>query len=808
MNRYICIHGHFYQPPRENPWLEEIELQDPAYPYHDWNERITAECYAPNTASRILDPERRIIDIINNYAKISFNFGPTLLSWMERHQPDVYRAIIEADRFTQERFSGHGSAIAQAYNHMIMPLANVRDKRTQVIWGIKDFEYRFGRKPEGMWLPETAVDLETLDIMAEQGIKFTILAPHQARRVRKMGDKRWKDVSGRKIDPKIPYLCKLPSGKTINLFFYDGPISHDVAFGGLLNSGELFAARLLSAFADREAQPQLVHIATDGESYGHHHRFGDMAMAYVLHYIESNNLAKLTNYAEYLEKHPPTHQAEITENSSWSCTHGVERWRSDCGCNTGMHPGWTQGWRAPLREAMNWLRDNLIPLYEGEVAFYVQDPWRAREDYIEVILDRSIQNVESFFSKRAVRELSKEEKVKVLKLLEMQRHAMLMYTSCGWFFDEVSGIEAVQVMQYASRAMQLAKEVSGQDLESDYLKILERVPSNISDFKNGAHIHEMFVRPVTLDLLKVAAHYALSSLFEEYPETINIFCYTADSEIYDLNEAGIQRLAVGRARIRSDITGEESDISFAVLHLGDHNLNGGVREYMGDDSFSIMCQEIKDAFMKSDIPEVIRLMDKHYGTHNYSLWHLFRDEQRKVLNQILDSTLKEIEASFRQISEYHYPIMQVIKEMGILLPKALATPMEFILNTDIYKLLESEELDVDRLQNLVEGIKKLSLELDKTTLGFVASQKINSLMERLSQTPEDVSLLEPIEAIFRILSALPLEFDLWKTQNIYFSIGKQLYSRMREKAEKGDQAAKKWVEHFNSLENYLHVRST
>jgi len=727
---------------------------------------------------------------------------------MERHQPDVYRAIIEADRLTQERFSGHGSAIAQAYNHMVMPLANGRDKRTQVIWGIKDFEYRFGRKPEGMWLPETAVDLETLGIMAERGIKFTILAPRQAQRVRKIGDKKWNDVSGGKIDPKMPYMCRLPSGKTINLFFLKGPISHDVAFGGLLNSGEIFVARLLGAFTESGAQPQLVHIATDGESYGHHHRFGDMSLAYALYHIESNNLAKLTNYAEYLEKHPPTHQAEITENSSWSCTHGVERWKSDCGCNTGRHPGWTQGWRAPLREAMDWLRDNLTQLYEGEIASYVKDPWRAREDYIEVILNRSGEKVELFFSKHAIRELSKEEKVKVLKLLEMQRHAMLMYTSCGWFFDEISGIETVQLMQYASRAMQLAKEISGQDLESNYLKILERVTSNISDFKNGAHIYEMFAKPATLDLLKVAAHYAISSLFEEYPETIKIFCYTANSEIYDLNEAGIQRLALGRACIRSDITGEETDISFAVLHLGDHNLIGGVREYRADDSFSIMCQEIKDAFMKSDVAEVIHLLDKHYGTHSYSLWHLFRDEQRKVLNQILDSTLKEIEASFRQIYEHHYPIMQVIKERGILLPKAFVATTEFIINTDIRKLLEDEELDLERLQKLAEEAKRWIIELDKTTLGFVASQKINSLMERLSQTPEDVSLLEPIEAIFRILSALPLELDLWKTQNIYFSIGKQLYSRMREKAEKGDQAAKKWVEHFNSLENYLHVRST
>ena len=805
MNRYICIHGHFYQPPRENPWLEEVELQDSAYPYHDWNERITSECYAPNTASRILDPDKRIIDIVNNYAGISFDIGPTLLSWLKMHHPDLYQALIEADQLSQKRFSGHGSATAQAYNHIIMPLANSRDKRTQVLWGIRDFEYRFKRMPEGMWLPETAINLETLDVLAEHGIGFTILAPRQAQRVREIGKEEWGDVNGEEIDPRMPYLCRLPSGKTINLFFYDGLIAHDVAFGGLLNNGTSFADRMIGGFSDTE-EPQLVHIATDGESYGHHHRYGDMALACALHHIESGNLADLTNYAEYLEKHPPTHEVAIIENSSWSCAHGVERWRSDCGCNTMANPGWNQEWRAFLREAMDWLRDNLIPIYEREIALYVQDPWQARDDYIMVILNRSAQNVEAFLSRHVIRELSEKEKVKVLKLLEMQRCAMLMYTSCGWFFDEISGIETVQVMRYASCAIQLAKEVGGEDLESGYLDILKRAESNIPDFENGVQVWETFVKPAALDLLKVGAHYAISSLFEEYPETINIFCYTAESEIYDLNESGIQKLAVGKARIHADITGEEQLVCFAVLHFGDPNLIGGVREYRGDDCFALMRQEITDAFTKSDIPEVIRLMDRHFETHGYSLWRLFKDEQRKVLNQILEPILSEIEASSSQTYEQHYPIMQVMRDLRIPLPKALAATAEFVLNTDLRKSLETEELDLEHLQKLVEEIKKWSFELDRTTLGFVASQRINSLMEKLSLTPEDVSLLKRIETIFRILSALSLELDLWKTQNIYFSISKQLNSGMRERVERGDETAKKWVEHFDNLQDYIYMR--
>jgi len=441
MNKYICIHGHFYQPPRENPWLEEIEVQDSAYPYHDWNEKITAECYAPNTASRILDSENRIIGITNTYAKISFDFGPTLLSWMERHKPDVYQAILDADKLSMENFSGHGSAIAQAYNHMIMPLANKRDKYTQVIWGIKDFEKRFNRYPEGMWLPETAVDLETLEVLVSLGIKFTVIAQRQAGRVKRIGETgNWVDATDEKIDSTMNYLCHLPSGQSINIFFYNGKIAQEVSFGGLLSDGEGFAKTLLSAFNDVNDHPQIVHIATDGETFGHHHRFGEMALSYCLYHIESGNLAKITNYGEYLDKHSPTHIVEIIDNSSWSCVHGVERWRDNCGCSTGSNPGWDQAWRKPLRVAMDWLRDRIIPVFRSEASKYFEDPWNVRDEYIEVILDRSRNNVESFLKKHAARELSRSEMVRALKLLEMQRNAMLMYTSCGWFFDDISGI--------------------------------------------------------------------------------------------------------------------------------------------------------------------------------------------------------------------------------------------------------------------------------------------------------------------------------------------------------------------------------
>ncbi len=805
MSYYVCIHGHFYQPPRENPWLEEVELQEGAHPYHDWNEKITAECYAPNTASRILNSERKIIEIVNNYSKISFDFGPTLLLWLERHAPEVYQVIIETDKECQKKYSGHGPAIAQVYNHMIMPLANSRDKRTQVVWGIRDFEHRFGRKPEGMWLPETAVDLETLDIMAEYGIKFTILAPHQASRIRKIGEEKWNNVLGGNINPKMPYLCRLPSGRSISIFFYDQSVSLDVAFGDLLKNGENFALKIVRSFSQAQRQPQIVHIATDGETYGHHLKFGDMALSYCLHYIESRNLAQITIYGEYLEKNPPTYEVEIIENTSWSCFHGIERWRSDCGCRMGAEPEFKQEWRTHLREAMDWLGDRVNLIYEREMAQYIQDPWKARDDYIEVILDRSIENVERFLSKHSKKQLSKEEKVRVLKLLEMQRNALLMYTSCGWFFDEISGIESTQVMKYAARAMQLAREICGVDLEPDYLKILEKAPSNIPEYQNGARVYDLLVRPSITDLLRVGAHYAISSIFGEYKETQKIYCYTAKNEAYENLEAENKKFAVGRVRLRSDITWEESVVSFAVLHFGDQNLIVGVREFMDRKSFSQMCKETKKAFLKGDFSKVADLINKYFEKQVYSLSQLFRDEQIKILSRILEPTQKKIENLFLQIYRNNYPIIQTLNEMGISLPQTLASVIEFTLNNALRKSLEDEDSNIEELKKLVSEMKKRSIEPDKTDMGFVASQKINKLMDRLAQAPQDSSLLENIVKTLNILSVFPLELNLWKAQNIYFSVGKKFCGPMQKKAET-DPHAKMWLDYFNELGEFLGVK--
>jgi alpha-amylase/alpha-mannosidase (GH57 family) len=806
MEKYICVHGHFYQPPRENPWLEAIELQDSAYPYHDWNERITAECYAQNAASRRLDGDSQIVEIVNNYSKISFNMGPTLLSWMEASAPDTYQAILAADRQSQERFSGHGSALAQVYNHMILPLANRPDKYTQVLWGIRDFEHRFGRRPEGMWLPETAVDTETLEVLAELGIRFTILAPHQAAQVRRIGGRNWQDVSNGSIDPTRAYLLRLPSRQTINLFFYDGPISRAVAFERLLDRGEDYANRLLGAFSEERDWPQLLHLATDGESYGHHHRHGDMALSYALHYIESNSLGQLTNYAEYLERHPPTHEVTIAENTSWSCAHGVERWRSNCGCNSGGRPGWNQEWRAPLRAALDWLRDTLAPSYEERAKTLLNDPWSARNDYIEMVLDRSPAVLDKFLSKHATHHLSPGERITASKLLEMQRHAMLMYTSCGWFFDELSGIETVQVIQYAGRAVQLAQELFGDSFEPQFLELLGQAKSNIRAYRDGRWIYENFVRPAEVDLIKVAAHYAVSSLFEKYAQQFSIYSYTVESTDYQTFEAGRSKLAVGQARVTHQFIGETSTVDFGVLHLGDHNLSADVREHLGPEAYQAMVQELSEAFAHAEFPEVIRVMDQHFGESSYSLRSLFKDEQRKVLGQVLESTLSGIEAVYRQQYESNYSLMRFLIDLGNPIPKALHAAAEFIINTDLRASLGQDQFDAERIKALLDDATACNIHLDDEGLGLLLQQTIETLMHQFAADPGEDSGLERLFKALEVARLMPFEVDLWLVQNLYYDMLHAAYPNFQGLAQQGDVNAQGWVDQFAALGQQLSIK--
>lgn len=797
--KYVCIHGHFYQPPRENAWLEAIEMQDTAAPFHDWNERINFECYAPNAAARILDNREFITNIVNNYTNISFNIGPTLLSWLEKADPETYQAILEADKLSQEKFNGHGSAIAQVYSHLIMPLANRRDRETQVIWGIRDFECRFKRKPEGMWLAETAVDVESLEILAAHGILFTILAPRQAKAVRRLDSDDWKSVNENNIDTRIPYLCKLPSGNTITLFFYDGNIAKGVAFEGLLNNGKNFAARLVSAFSNND-DSQLVHIATDGESYGHHHRYGEMALADCLRYFEEHELIHIINYGAYLALFPPTFEAQIHENSSWSCVHGVERWRANCGCNSGGHPGWTQAWRGPLRETLDWLRDELIPIYEKDAAKYVKDVWAARNDFIQVILNRNDRTVDQFIQTHASKTLLPEEKITLMRLMEMQRQAILMYTSCGWFFDEISGIETNQILQYANRAIYYANQVGGINLHDEFMQHLEKAPSNV--YENGAASYRENVVPARVDLVRVGMHYAASSLFEEYPEQLDLFNYHAESEVFERYEAGNQRLALGRTTVHSKITYSDKHFSFAVLYLGQLSIIGNISLDMSRETFEKMADEIVPAFSKSDLGTTIGIMQKYFHAETFNISHLFKDEKRKIINEITDHSLRQVEASFREIYNDNYQLMTVIEQTDIPLPAAFLNVAQFLLNQDIQNLFSNGNFNPRELERINGESKRWNLKFtNKQSFRLAASERIFAEIKKLEIGEAQLRSLENLVSILEAIEQTGMQVDFWKSQNLYFS--------MLRGYQNGEWvfASKEWEAGFKKLGELLRVKA-
>ena len=779
--RFVCIHGHFYQPPRENPWLETIETQDSAAPYHDWNERICSECYATNGAARVVNKANQITRIVNNYARMSFNFGPTLLSWLAENAARTYRMILDGERRSRGLFDGHSSAMAQVYNHLIMPLANRRDRLTQIRWGIADYTQRYGHAPEGMLLAETAADTDTLQLLAQEGIKFTILAPRQCQRVRPLpsgkGDAAkpapdWIPAPNASVDPTHPYLVRFPSGPPLAVFFYDGPTSRAIAFEGLLNSGEGFVGRLKQGFQDNN-QPQLVHVATDGESYGHHHKHGEMALAYALRLMEQDENARLINYGSFLHQFPPAWEAEIYDNSSWSCDHGVERWRSNCGCNGGK-PGWNQLWRAPLREALDQLRDTLAPLTEQAGNLLFKDVWAARDGYIDVILDRSEESLDRYFTAYQSHPLAAEERVRALELMEMQRHTQLMYTSCGWFFDDISGIETVQIIAYAARVIQIAQElflneVAG--LEAAFLEKLAQAKSNVPSAGDGAKIYSVQCLKMELSLEQVAAHYAISSVFSSFADETEIFCYQVQRISYEVFTSGRGRLALGRAHVTSSVTGQAKDFSYAVLHFGDQNITAAVKSYSPADAeaFEKVVALTREQVRSANFPEVIRLLDRYYDL-DYSLTSLFRDEQRRILKIILDSTLSDIESSLKNIYEDHASLLHYLSQAGLPKPAALSLAAGFAVNAGLRRALEADPMDLSLIRSFLAMAKADEVPLDTPTLTYVADLRMKRAMLELSMSSGNLEILDRALSLGRTLTELPFELNLWQAQNIWYEI--------------------------------------
>lgn len=794
--KFLTIHGHFYQPPRENPWLEAIELQDSALPFHDWNERICKECYNPNSVSRIVDNRNRILDIVNNYEFMSFNFGPTLLSWMEEFAPLTYERIIKADIDSITKHSGHGNALAQVYNHMIMPLANEHDKDTQVKWGIKDFEYRFGRKPEGIWLAETAVDDATLKVLVDNGIKFTILSPYQALKMKKNTDKDWQDVSWGNIDParSYKYTLKCDPSKSIDLFFYDGAISRSVAFDELLKDGNKFIKRLKEGVSEVRDYPQLVNIATDGESYGHHTKFGDMALSYVLKIKAEDEGFKITNYAEYLEKYRSDYEVDIKQASSWSCFHGVGRWCEDCGCSTGGHPGWNQKWRRPLRDALDYLRDHLAKIFEQEgPKYFNDDPWNVRNKYIIVILDRSSTTIKKFQKENFKPDLSEEDKVKGMELLEIQRQAMLMYTSCGWFFSEISGIETVQIMKYAARAMQLASRFSNENFEEKFLEILSNAKSNIPEFGTGKDIFERFVKPSVVSAKEIACLWAISSLYQDFEDEEDVYCYTVKRNFYQKVQKGTSTLLIGNIEIHSKVTLQKANLIFALMQYSGGDFHCAIKEYSSIDEFNELKSSLIKTFMLNPLTEIIRALDEKFGKEYFTLKDIFIEERKKILQILLKDQLEKFANTYKEMYDQGKGSIYHMQNLGLEIPNEFKISAGYALSHRYNDLLAQsdgfvEPSIIQQITDINFEAKKMNIEIDKTPSNKNFAKRIITNLNRLTKSFE-LQQADAVVELFDIIEKLDLQIDISEAQNIYYNkiyhrIGDILENNAKEPREK------------------------
>jgi alpha-amylase/alpha-mannosidase (GH57 family) len=767
--RLLCLHGHFYQPPRENPWLEEIETQDSAEPFHDWNERIAVECYGPNGAARLKGAEDRIRDIVNNYGHISFNFGPTLLAWLERFRPDVYARVLEADARSVEA-RGHGNALAQGYSHAILPLSSARDRLTEIRWGLADFRRRFQREPEGFWLPETAADAATLAALAAEGVRFTVLSPYQALRVRAPGGE-WLDARDARFDPTRPYRVRAGERELV-AFFYDGHIARDLAFGDALSSADALVRRLDGGYDPGRRHHEILTIAFDGETLGHHRKGGDEVLASALRRFGRVGDLRVVNLSQALDLLGAEWEAEIAEGSSWSCAHGVERWRSDCGCQVGGEPGWNQAWRGPLRAALEGLRDRLAELYEREMGALVPDPWRTRERYVEVVLDPARRGAAEFLRGEAGRPLERDEEVKALRLLEMQRFSLYMFTSCGWFFAEISGLETVQVLKYAARALQLARDATGVDLEPAFEDALARAPSNRTEIGDGKRAYELKVKPSIATLDGLAAHLAIASSVRETPDEGSVFRNAYRLEGRRTAQSGPATLTVGRMTLESAATRESLDVLYCVLHLGAADFRCGVEPCRGPQHHAEVEGALFPRLERVSFHRVLREIDRSFPGRDYALRDLFLDERRRVARTLLDGTLRRYEEHYREIFDDNRRLMEFLREIDSPIPRPLRVAADVTLTERLLEVMRrarAGELDLSAAEAQLVEVVQLARRLDARLRLAPVRHGVEALvLERLQALVAGhapAARAREAAQILAVAERLGLRLDLWEAQN-------------------------------------------
>jgi alpha-amylase/alpha-mannosidase (GH57 family) len=771
----LVIHGHFYQPPRENPWTGVIEREPKVHPFHDWNERIHHECYRTNAFARILDHYQRIEQIVNNFERISFNFGPTLLSWLEGYDKTAYDRILKADRISAVLNHGHGNAIAQAYNHAILPLCNERDRVTQVRWGVADFRHRFGREPEAMWLPETACNDATLSTLIDEGLSYTILSPYQAERVRPLGHEAWTTVADGSIDPGIAYryFHRDGSGRSIALFFYDGPIARSIAFEGVLASSQTFVSRLLSG---RGGPDRIIHVATDGESYGHHFRLGELTLAHATAVEAPARGVSFTNYGAFLEAHPPTMEVEIKpgpsgEGTSWSCSHGVGRWYRDCGCSTNAQEGWNQGWRSPLRNALDFLRDHAARLFEEGTAGLVADPWAARNAYIELVLapDRP---VDEWIGRHAVRPLDDREKRRVLSFLELERSAMLMYTSCGWFFADISGTETVQILSYAGRALDWLEELGLEAPRARFLEILSEARSNIPELGSGADVFARFVEPQRVTPQRIASHLAISSLVEEGDEGGVAGGYRFKRSRFQKQRHGRLRLATSRLEVEHALTGQRHDYAVGSMHLGGVDFYCAIGPYPGKEAFNAVAARVWSAFRTASLPTMLRILQQDLGPDEGGLESLLPDGRERISELVFGNIVGNFVDEYGRMYETNQRVLEQLQEAGFELPKELRAAAEFALGRRFMQEITNAHASLDpaaykKAVEIADEALRRGYEIDRSAASRLLGEMIAGAIARATESPIPART-KSATALIELARRLRADAHFFRAQEIFF----------------------------------------
>lgn len=733
MTTALIIHGHFYQPPRENPWTDTIEQQPSARPFHNWNERIHAECYRPNAYARVLDSRGFVERVVNNYANISFNFGPTLISWLEQEHRETYARIIEADRLSVRRHGGHGNAIAQGYHHAILPLCNERDRLTEIRWGMADFRYRFGREAESLWLPETAANDATLGALIDEGIKFVILSPYQAERVRRVGVDVWTSVIDGNIDPRIPYRYMHPdgSGRSLAIFFYDGHVAKAIAFDSVLASSQMLLERFERAVGD---DGQLVNVATDGESYGHHFKFGDRCLAYALEAGARERGFEVTNYGAFLATHEPEFEVEIKqgeegEGTAWSCAHGVGRWTRDCSCHAGAQEGWTQAWRTPLRAALNYLRDEAATHFETLGGDLFRDPWAARDAYIELLTDASADRAD-FFARHAGRSLNAEEQTRALTLLELQRSALTMYTSCGWFFNDISGIETVQDLKYAGRVLDFLGELKIKPPRAAFLELLAEAESNIEQFGNGADIYRRLVDGARVTMPHVAASLAIASLVDQPDERDTLAGYAFTRAELQKQQHGRLTLATAQLELAALATGKRQTYQAAAIHFGDVDFYCALTEFVNDEEFRAATERLWSHFRTASLPTLLRVIQDEFGPRDYGLEHLLPEGRKRIYEIVFGQMVTRFTEEYERLYEENRRNIEMLQEAGFELPTELRAAAEFTIGRRFeYELSRLEQEDpaayTTALQ-IADEVARHGYRMDRATL----QQRLEAMLTR------------------------------------------------------------------------------